>query len=132
MIITLCGSTRFEPYFHMWNEALSLAGHVVFGLASYPSTHGGNKNWYTADEKRILDEVHFKKIEASWAILILNIDGYIGESTRNEIGHARHLEKSVYSVEGPSLGWSASRLIDGPHRDAILARLREREAAARG
>jgi hypothetical protein len=29
MIITLCGSSRFEPWFHAWNQALSLSGHVV-------------------------------------------------------------------------------------------------------
>ena len=63
MIITLCGSARFEAWYHMWNEALSLAGHRVFGLASYPSMHEGEKSWYTPEQKVTLDMVHKQKIQ---------------------------------------------------------------------
>lgn len=41
MIITLCGSSRFEAWFHMWNQALGLAGRCAFGLSSYP--YGENR-----------------------------------------------------------------------------------------
>jgi hypothetical protein len=43
MIITLCGSARFEETFKQVNEDLSLNGHIVLSLAVYPSDHENNK-----------------------------------------------------------------------------------------
>ena len=84
MIVTLIGSTRFEPFFHVWNEVLGLAGHPVFSLSCLPS-RGFQP---TADEKIVLDQVHKQKIERSDAVLLLNVFGYIGASTMSEIKHA--------------------------------------------
>jgi hypothetical protein len=108
VIITLCGSARFEHWFHAWNEALSLSGHVVFALAAYPSQHAGVKNWYTPEDKEVLDAVHKGKIDASHAILVLNAFAYIGESTLSEIDHAHSGRKTVYFLEswGKGLGIS--------------------------
>src|SRR5882672_1865473 len=80
MKITLCGSLRFENDFHFWNEKLSFAGHIVYDCSIYPSWKQGNKDWYTADQKTVLDMLHLAKIEESNAIVVLNVDGYIGES----------------------------------------------------
>lgn len=99
MIITLCGSTRFEAWFHIWNEMLSLAGHQVFSLASFPSLHRGKKEWYTEEEKAILDYGHKVKIELSDAIMVLNVFAYIGESTMKEIEHAQQHNKSIFALE---------------------------------
>lgn len=95
MIITLCGSARFEQDFKKWNERLTLAGHTVFSLAVYPSDKQGEKNWYTEEQKRELDAAHFRKIEASEAILVINTDGYIGESTTREIFYAHGLGRRI-------------------------------------
>lgn len=89
MIITLCGSARFEPWFHAWNEFLGLMGHSVFGLSSYPSAHNGMRQWYSNEQKEILDAVHRDKIAISEAILVLNVFAYIGESTLAEIACAK-------------------------------------------
>jgi hypothetical protein len=99
MIITLCGSARFEPWFHHWNEILSLAGHCVFGLGVYPSWKEGDKNWYSEEEKRVLDQVHIGKIANSDGIVVLNVFSYIGDSTMNEIEAARVHGKDVYFLE---------------------------------
>jgi hypothetical protein len=96
MIVTLCGSSRFEEWFHRWNQALTLDGHLVFGMGSYPSLNAGNKDWYTEDEKSRLDQVHKRKIDASEAILVLNVFGHIGESTLGEIRHAESTGKLIY------------------------------------
>ena len=42
-----------------------------------------------------LKEEHFKKIELSDAILVINKDNYIGESTRLEIEYAKSLNKEI-------------------------------------
>ena len=42
-----------------------------------------------------LKEAHFKRIELSDAILVIDIDGYIGYSTNLEIEYAKNLEKEI-------------------------------------
>lgn len=113
MILTLCGSNRFEPWFKIWNEALSLSGHSVFTTAVYPSFKNGVKNWYTDEEKLILDQVHKAKITASGGIVVLNVMAYIGQSTLGEILHAQMLAKKIYVLEY----WAIGNGIGELHRD---------------
>ena len=42
-----------------------------------------------------LKKSHFKKIELSDAILVVNINNYIGESTNLEIDYAKKLGKEI-------------------------------------
>lgn len=95
MKITLCGSARFEEKFKEMNRRLSLAGHVVYSLAVYPSDMDGKKEWYTKEQKEIIDYVHRLKIDNSDAIYIIAPGGYIGESTKNEIEYARKNNKII-------------------------------------
>lgn len=103
MIITLCGSARFEDKFHIWNEALTLSGHTVFSLAIFPSTKGGRKDWYDEHQKMLLDAAHLDKIEKSNAIVVLNHEGYIGDSTRREIIWASRKDKRLYALQPQQL-----------------------------
>lgn len=96
MKITLCGSAKFEKEFKEANKALSLAGHIVYSLAIYPSDMGGNKDWYSEEQKVILDLTHIAKIDNSDAIFVLDYKGYIGESTRREIAYAKMQHKMIY------------------------------------
>lgn len=106
MIITLCGSTRFEKYFHAWNEALSLAGHIVLSISAYPSQKKTGQKWYTDAQKRQFDNIHLQKIRASDAILLLNVDGYVGESARREVEFARKEGKQIFALESWGAGCS--------------------------
>lgn len=101
MIITLCGSAKFEAEFKHWNEVLTFAGHAVFSLAVYPSDKSGVKCWYSDIEKVALDDVHKRKIAASEAVVILNVGGYYGESTLSEINFALTHNKPIYWLEPP-------------------------------
>ena len=49
--------------------------------------------------KEIVDEVHKRKIDLADEVFVLNIDGYIGESTRSEIDYAFEQGKTVKYVE---------------------------------
>jgi len=123
MIITLCGSARFENAFKKWDEVLTLAGHVVFSLAVYPSDKRHVKTWYTDAEKETLDCVHKLKIDASHAIFVVDQSRlnasrddeppYIGESTASEIQHARSSGKRIFYAsetrvpdDVPGLTWT--------------------------
>ena len=96
MIVTLCGSARFEDKWVEWNRKLTLQGHVVFSLCSFPRDNEGDKAWYTEKEKELLDAVHKDKIDLSDAIFVIDDGGYVGESTMSEIVHARKTGKQVY------------------------------------
>lgn len=108
MKICLCGSTRFMDQFNAANRLLTLAGHVVYSVATASS---GDHPQLTMDEKLLLDAVHLSKIDESEAVVIVGRqeDGtmYIGDSTRREMMYARVREKNVYfydptkPVEGP-------------------------------
>lgn len=43
--------------------------------------------------------MHKQKIDMSDEIIVINIDGYIGESTRNEINYAKEKGKKVNYLE---------------------------------
>ena len=96
MIITLCGSLSFEREINEWNEKLTLAGYTVFSMAVMPSYKENTKDWYTKEQKEILDLVHFSKIEESDAIVVVDPEGYIGKSTEREIKWAIVRDKAVY------------------------------------
>lgn len=98
-IICLCGSARFEAQFKHWNQKLTLSGFTVFSLAVYPTDHEGNKNWYTVSEKAALDAAHLRKIASSHIVLVLNHDGYVGESTIREMLFAQDFGKAIMFLD---------------------------------
>ncbi len=95
MIITLCGSSRFEKQFIDWISWLGYEGHVVMGLTTTKEAYDGlNKK-----QKIRVDLNHLHKIMISDAIMVLNVDGYIGDSTEREIEWAVILGKKVIYLE---------------------------------
>lgn len=95
MILTLCGSARYEPFWHEANKQLGLAGHICFSLMTFPSIEG-DKTWYTPEQKWSLDLAHLAKIEESDGVVMLNIEGYLGESSLRELEWARLRSKRIY------------------------------------
>lgn len=96
-IITLCGSHRFKDTFEQVAQDLGLAGWIVLRPAFAKDAHeyalptDGRKG-----EKQKLDDLHFEKIAMSQAIVVVNVNDYVGKSTIGEIAHARALGKQVY------------------------------------
>ena len=98
MILTLCGSARFESTWHEANKQLGLAGHICFSLMTFPSIEK-SKTWYTPDQKWTLDLAHFSKIEESDGAVFLNVGGYLGESSFRELTWARMRGKLIFFLE---------------------------------
>lgn len=94
-IITLCGSTRFKEEFERVNRELTLAGNVVISVGCFG--HSGDS--ITDEQKVMLDEIHKQKIDMADAIYVINKDGYVGSSTRCEIGYAIKHGKQVIFME---------------------------------
>ena len=95
-IITLCGSTRFKDYFLEVNAVLTLNGWIVLMPGVFG--HADNIEW-TEEVKKKLDELHLKKIRLSNAIFVLNIGGYIGQSTAHEIEYAESIGVPIFYYE---------------------------------
>lgn len=98
-IVYLCGSTRFMDAFEEANFRETLAGRIVL-------TVGVNMKklaFIALDDKETvkknLDKLHRQKIDMADEILVLNVGGYIGESTRKEIEYAQAKGKKVRFLE---------------------------------
>jgi len=89
-IITLCGSTRFGPFFDEVNKIFTLEGYIVLTIG-VPK----EKVDISSTQKSALDELHKRKIDIADKVFIVNVDGYIGESTRNEIDYAKSQNKPI-------------------------------------
>ena len=50
---------------------------------------------YTKEEASMIDKMHKEKIKLSDAILVVNVDRYIGNSTKSEIEYAKSLNKEI-------------------------------------
>jgi len=112
-IVCLCGSTRFFDTFHRINLEETLAGKIVLSIGCDTKSDQdlieaiasgeitGSKWPMGAKEK--LDWLHLRKIELANVVDILNVGGYIGESTSRELQYARELHKSIYWLEQSDL-----------------------------
>lgn len=101
-VVCLCGSTRFFEEFQRANYRETTAGNVVLSVGFYPhspeAAHG-EKVGCDDEQKKALDALHLHKIDLADEILVLNVGGYVGDSTRREIDHARRTGKPVRFLE---------------------------------
>ena len=101
IVVTLCGSTKFKTAFESANLSETLAGRIVLSVGGYAwadKGQAGEEVW-GIDTKKMLDQLHFRKIDLSDEILVLNVGGYIGTSCRNEINYAAAHGKRVRYLE---------------------------------
>lgn len=103
-IVCLCGSTRFHEAFRMANLRRTLAGEIVLSIGCDTRSDGdliaaGELGGDLEQIKADLDELHKRKIDLADYILVLNVGGYIGESTRSEIEYAEKTGRPVEYLE---------------------------------
>jgi len=105
-IVCLCGSTRFTREMLIQQWQLSKQGIIVVSWCALPddykqnflngdTTHIGDKEGV----KFIVDELHKRKIDLADEVFVLNVGGYIGESTRSEIEYAQEHQKKIRYLE---------------------------------
>lgn len=102
-IVCLCGSTRFWRTFQKASLDETLAGKIVLSIGAASGTdddHFGNLPREEYDRvKTMLDDLHMRKIDLADEVLILNVAGYVGESTRREWLYAESQGKQVRWME---------------------------------
>lgn len=99
-VITLCGSTRFRDAFMEAQKRLTLEGNIVISVGLFG--HAGDDEVWKPGTKEMLDDMHKRKIDMADEIYVINVGGYIGESTRSEIEYARRNGKAVRFLEEES------------------------------
>lgn len=96
-VVTLCGSTRFKSEMLEAAERLTMEGWIVL----MPNVFGHVDDIDLSEpEKERLDEMHKRKIDMSDKVLVINVGGYIGESTQSEIEYAESWGKPIEYLEG--------------------------------
>ena len=96
-VITLCGSTRFKEQFLEAQKRLTLEGNIVISVGLFG--HSGDEEAWTEGTKAMLDDMHKRKIDMSDEIYVINVGGYIGDSTRAEIEYAKRNGRDVRYLE---------------------------------
>ena len=103
-VITLCGSTRFKDEFLQVQKELTLQGNIVISVGLFG--HAGDfEVWENMNEgtltkaKEMLDDMHKRKIDMADEIFVINVGGYIGDSTKSEIEYAKEHDKIVRYLE---------------------------------
>ena len=96
-IVTLCGSTRFKDQFIETQKQLTLDGCIVISVGLFG--HSGDEEVWKPGTKEMLDDMHLRKIDLADEIFVINVGGYIGESTRREIAYAEKTGKKVTYLE---------------------------------
>ena len=103
-VITLCGSIRFKDEFLRVQKELTLQENIVISVGLFG--HSGDAEvWENMDEgtltktKEMLDDMHKRKIDMSDEIFVINVGGYIGDSTKSEIEYAKSTNKKVNFLE---------------------------------
>lgn len=94
-IITICGSMRFS------NEMIKAATELETenGCCVLQPVYNIDKNVINDTELQNVKNAHYKKIDISDAVFVINLGGYIGKSVAEEIEYAKSLNKEILYLE---------------------------------
>jgi hypothetical protein len=96
-VVSLCGSTRFKEQYMEVQKQLTLKGCIVISVGLFG--HSGDEEVWKPGTKEMLDDMHLRKIDMADEIFVINVGGYIGESTKREIAYAEEKGKKVNYLE---------------------------------
>lgn len=106
VIVCLCGSTRFKDAWLSESKRLTQEEMKIVlsvgDLDPRPEMRNVNVPLDPALKGR-LDDLHKRKIDLADEVLVLNVGGYIGDSTRSEVRHAIKTGKTIRWLEPDSV-----------------------------
>lgn len=91
-IITVCGSLKYQNEIMKITEEMALQGNCMLSII-YPTK--ADISSYTKKEIQLLGQMHKERIKLSDAILVVDIDNYVGNATKSEIEYAKSLNKEI-------------------------------------
>lgn len=101
-VVCLCGSSRFYEAYQQAEYNETMKGNIYLSIGFYPHSvrkaHGEGVGC-TSEEKIALDALHKKKIDLADEVFVLNVGGYIGDSTKSEVEYAKASGKPIRWLE---------------------------------
>lgn len=100
-IVVLCGSTRFKDAWYEQGRRLTYEGKIVLSVGDLDTSSAAHEVTVSIDPdlKARLDELHLRKIDLADEVLVLNVGGYVGDSTQREIRYALLAGKLISYLE---------------------------------
>ncbi len=93
--IYLVGSIKFQDYFIKIESILQIIYNKIVSICSVDGLL--NKNRFSTKEWDKLQEVALKKLHNQDAILVLDVNGYIGDHSKEEIEFfERKMKRPIY------------------------------------
>lgn len=92
--VCLCGSTKFKKEFMEVAARETLKGYIV--LMPHVFTHA-DRLPNTEEEIALMEELHLRKIDLCDEVIVLDVNGYTGESTSLEVAYASGKGKKINS-----------------------------------
>lgn len=89
--VTMCGSMRFEKEM----QAIALCLETNYGFNVLQCVYNPDKQELMPLALEALKKAHFRKIDLSDGIYVVDIDGYIGSSVREEMMYAKENGKQI-------------------------------------
>ena len=97
--IYLVGSNRFKEYFIKIESILQIHYNKLVSICSVDGLL--NKEKFSTNEWNKLQEIALKKLHDQEAIMVLDINNYIGEHSKEEIEYFNSkLKKPIYFLSG--------------------------------
>lgn len=109
-VVCLCGSTRFLDAFRKAMAEETYFGRIVLSIGCNLRDHEFDTftQEHKAEIKIALDELHKRKIDLADEVLVLNVGGYVGDSTKSEIRYAIEHGKPIRWLE-PDKKWEPEK-----------------------
>ena len=106
--IYLVGSIRFREYFIKIESILQITHKKLVNICSVDGLL--NKEKFADEEWEKLQEIALRKLHDQEAILVLDIDNYIGEQSREEIDYFKNnLKRPIYFLSELNLKLSKNQ-----------------------
>lgn len=98
-IVCICGSTRFRKETEELAEKLSYENHIVVMVNCWSRAEELRSQEGDNGIKDKLNDLHKAKIRLSTYVYVVNVNGYIGKSTKSEIQYAKSIGKPIKYLE---------------------------------
>lgn len=119
-IVCLCGSTRFSQAFQDANLSETLAGRIILSIGINTKSDEELIKAGVEINKEALDTLHLFKIDLADEILVLNVEGYIGESTTREVQYAEATGKRIRWLEPDKLCYCCQKSVTDEHAHSVV------------
>ncbi len=90
-VVTICGSMQFANEMQTISRTLAKDN----GWCVLQCVYGIDPSKTSKEQFDLLKKEHLKRIDLSDAIYVVNINGYIGDSTKFEIEYAQKNKKEI-------------------------------------